>query len=165
MPYCARAAPTALSRRVHGSILVADDDPIYANLLRGAIARAMPATPILHFDNGEEVIRLLTDDTQTGRGGAIPTPRILLLDLHMPKKGGLEVLEWMRTQPRLRSLPVIVISTSEDTATVKKAYELGARGFLAKPYGAASLRQLAAVLKSWLSSNSIPEMPAKLNFL
>jgi CheY-like chemotaxis protein len=150
---------------MRGSILVADDDPIYASFLRSAIARTMPTTPIIHVEDGEEVIRILSSETQLGEQKSNLAPGVLLLDLQMPKKNGLEVLEWIKTQPSLQTLPVIVISNTEGGASVDRAYELGAKGCLAKPCGRSGLQQLAEVLKVWLNSPGPPELRAKLNFL
>jgi two-component system response regulator len=149
---------------MRGSILVADDDPVYAGFLRSAFARAMPTTPMIHVEDGEEAIQILSDSQGAGQKSHL-SPGALLLDLQMPKKDGLEVLEWINGQRNLKDLPVIVISGSQGTPAVARAYELGAKGCLTKPCGRAGLKQLAELLKLWLNSPELPVLRDKPTFL
>jgi CheY-like chemotaxis protein len=145
------------------SMLLADDDVIYARLLQTAIARVAPAAPFFHVEDGGEAIRFLSGHGDFSDRARYPLPDVLLLDISMPHKNGLEVLEWIGTETSLAALPVIVISTIEDDATVRRAYELGAKAFLAKPKTFPGFRDLAEVLVNSMNSPRLREAALGLN--
>ena len=88
-----------------------------------------------------------------------PMPQLVLLDLKLPLKTGFEVLEWMRNQPDLRFLPVIVFSSSAQKADIDRAYQLGANSFVVKPSGVEERTELATLIKGfWLHFNRLPSM-------
>jgi len=64
---------------------------------------------------------------------AYPLPTIILLNLKLPRRSGHEVLQWIRAHPNLRRVPVVVLTSSAESADVKKAYEIGAKSYLVKP--------------------------------
>ena len=86
-------------------------------------------------------------------------PALLLLDLKMPRADGFEVLNWLRTQPGLASLRVIVLTSSEDIRDVSKAYQLGANSFLVKPLDFKNtVAMVETITDFWLGINigSVP---------
>lgn len=87
-----------------------------------------------------------------------PLPGLVLLDLNLPYWSGLEVLAWIRQQPQLRRLPVVVLTSSRRPEDIARAYDAGANGYLVKPNALAELRALVlAVSNSWLAHNQVPE--------
>jgi DNA-binding NarL/FixJ family response regulator len=83
-----------------------------------------------------------------------PLPGLLLLDLKMPNKNGFEVMEWIRSQPALRHLKIVVLTTSDRVFDVQRAYQLGASSFLVKPLDLRDFIQLGPAMKSfWLWSS------------
>ena len=144
-----------------GSILLADNDMASARLLQSSIAEALPGTPLFHVKDGEGAIRFLSGLALLGDHKSPPTPLILLADANLPKKNGLEVLEWIKTQESLRRLSVIVLSGAPCTLMVSRAYELGAKACLAKPGDLAGMRQLAESLKIWVDFGEILETAGK----
>jgi len=81
------------------------------------------------------------------------------MDLKMPRKSGLEVLEWVRRQPGLKRLPIIVLTSSNQSPDINRAYELGANSYLVKPAGFDSLLDLVKNLDMyWLILNEKPEL-------
>jgi len=87
-----------------------------------------------------------------------PLPGLLLLDLNLPYWSGLEVLGWIRQQPRLRWLPVVIFTSSRRPDDVVKAYEAGANGYLVKPNSLADLTTMVQSLRDfWLLQNQLPE--------
>jgi len=93
-----------------------------------------------------------------GDRGRQPAPRLVLLDLKLPRKSGFEVLVWVRQRPELRTLPIVIFTSSAHDHDVHRAYELGANAYLVKP---SSLDQLFETVKAikdfWLTLNRIPQ--------
>jgi len=81
---------------------------------------------------------------------------LILLDLKMPQKTGLEVLQWLREQPVLQGLPAFIFSSSTRQADIEQAYALGASGFLVKPASLNVRKELMQFLKEWLRFNQPP---------
>ena len=102
----------------------------------------------------------LNGDLQYGDRERYPLPVLLLMDLKMPRKSGLEVLEWLRQQTGgLRRLPVVVLTSSNQSLDINRAYDLGANSYLVKPAGFDSLLELVKNLDMyWLILNEKPEL-------
>ena len=84
-------------------------------------------------------------------------PSLLLLDLKLPRKSGLEVLSWMRSQPDLKRLPVVMLSSSNQPEEINSAYDLGANSYLVKPGSMDEFVQLAKAVETyWVQSNTGP---------
>jgi len=84
----------------------------------------------------------------------------VLLDLKLPRVMGLEVLKWVREQAELKTLIVIILSSSQLMPDIERAYELGANAYLVKPSTPPELRELATAIKQfWLKLNHGPEIP------
>jgi CheY-like chemotaxis protein len=75
-----------------------------------------------------------------------PRPALVLLDIKLPRRSGLEVLEWLRGEPNLRRLPVVMLTSSEESRDVARAYDLGANSYLTKPVDFEKLIQMVQVL-------------------
>ena len=113
-------------------LLVEDrEDDIF--LLRRSFEKAGVANPIQVVRNGEEAISYLTGTGMYSDRAEFPLPELILLDLKMPRLDGFEVLKWLRSQPELSRLRVVVLSCSDDIQDVNRAYKLGANSFLVKP--------------------------------
>jgi CheY-like chemotaxis protein len=115
-----------LSERVLNILLVEDDQVDVMNVKR-AFDKNHIANPLYVATDGVDALQML-------RSGAIPDERrIILLDLNMPKMSGLEFLRELRTDPTLQSIPVIVLTTSNDERDKIEAYNLNVAGYLLKP--------------------------------
>ena len=142
-----------------GVILLAEDDPNDVLLIQRAFQRTHVANPLQVVRDGEEALAYLS-----GRGAFAdrerhPLPVLLLMDLKMPRKSGLEVLEWVRQQPGLKRLPITVLTSSNQSPDINRAYELGANSYLVKPAGFDSLLELVKNLDMyWLILNEKPEL-------
>jgi CheY-like chemotaxis protein len=122
---------------------------------------AFKAVEILHplqvAQNGRKAIEYLSGKGQYADRNAFPMPGLVLLDLNLPYVMGLDVLKWVRSQPALKALVVIILSSSQLRPDVEKAYQLGANAYLVKPSTPPELRDLAvAIKKFWLELNHIP---------
>jgi CheY-like chemotaxis protein len=78
-----------------------------------------------------------------------PLPCLVLLDLNLPMRAGLEVLEWIRQQPNLKKLVVVVFSSSALSTDIDRAYELGANSYITKPMELEKTMEIAQLLKGW----------------
>lgn len=140
--------------RMH--ILVAEDDPDDRELVREAFAQC-GITDSLHFmQDGEEVTAFLAG--RPPEHGNFPVPGLLLLDLNMPRKDGLEVLRELRASAEHCNLPAIVLSTSSDPRDIAAVYRAGANSFITKP---SSYDALVTIVRSlteyWLTTVALPE--------
>jgi CheY-like chemotaxis protein len=117
------------------TILLAEDDENDVILVQRALKLADINNPVQVVRDGEEAIAYLRGDNQYAHRELYPLPKLLLLDIKMPKKNGLEVLEWIREKSPdgLRMLPVIVMSSSNIQTDIDRAYLLGVNAYLVKP--------------------------------
>jgi len=139
------------------TILLAEDDSNQVLLIRRALRKANLMQPLQVVSNGEAAISYLCGEGEYADRERYPLPILFLLDLKMPRKSGLEVLEWLKQQPELKRLPVIVLTTSKETTDVHKAYDLGVNSYLVKPVAFNDLTAMIKLLDAyWLNLNQQP---------
>jgi len=142
-----------------GVILLAEDDPNDVLLIQRAFQRNHVANPVQVVRDGEEALAYLSGQAPFTDRERHPLPVLMLMDLKMPRKSGLEVLAWVRHQPGLKRLPIIVLTSSNQSPDINRAYELGANSYLVKPAGFDSLLDLVKNLDMyWLILNEKPEL-------
>ena len=140
-------------------ILVAEDDENDLLLLRRAFKVGRLANPVRVVRNGEEVIAYLKGEDKYADRREYPLPALLLLDLKMPRKNGFEVLEWIRQEPGLNLLRVVVLTSSDRLSDVNRAYRLGANSFLVKPFDLGDFARLVQAISGyWLWMSRAPEV-------
>ena len=141
------------------TILLVDDDANDVFLLRRAFQKAMLANPLQVVRDGEEALTYLAGKSPYNDRGSYPLPALVLLDLKMPRRSGFEVLEWLRHQPGLQRLVVVVLTSSNQHSDVNRAYDLGANSYLVKPAGFDRLLEMVKRLNAyWLALNEKPEV-------
>jgi CheY-like chemotaxis protein len=126
----------------HKMILVAEDDPTDAFFLQRAFGKTGTTVGLKFVRDGQEAIDYLRGEPPFIDRSAHPMPQLLLLDLKMPRMNGFEVLHWLKTQPGLKRLLVIVFSSSAETGDINRAYDLGANSYLVKPHATEQLLEL-----------------------
>lgn len=109
-------------------LLLVEDNPVDLDLTLRALTSRRHSPPVEVARDGEEALAWLAR-WESGE----PPPVMVLLDLKLPKVGGLEVLRQLKTHPRLRSTVVVVMSTSDEPSDVRQAYALGANSYVVKP--------------------------------
>ncbi len=114
-------------------ILLADDDADDRMLTTRALKRNRLANEIRTVEDGEELMDYLRRRKAYAEEGAAPQPGLILLDLNMPRKDGREALQEIKTDPVLRRIPVVVLTTSEADQDILKSYDLGVNAFVTKP--------------------------------
>ncbi len=139
------------------TILLADDDPDDRLLLHDAIEEARLGNPVHFVHDGVELMDYLNRRRQYVELASSPYTGLILLDLNMPRKDGLEVLEEIKTDPRFRRIPVVVLSTSKAEEDILRTYDLGVNSFIVKPVTFDSLVEtMRTVTRYWLQIVSLP---------
>ncbi len=138
-------------------ILVVEDDPQHARLISIALERSQVVNPVRVAGDGQEARTYLAGEEGFDDRTEHPLPTMVLLDIHLPRMSGLELLGWMKQQPGLRRLPVIMLTSSEEDEDISEAYELGANSYLVKPVGFDALLDVVRSLSLyWLVLNQPP---------
>jgi CheY-like chemotaxis protein len=114
-------------------ILVADDDPEDCLLIKEAFKEGRLANGPRFVEDGEELMGYLRHQGKYEDPSLAPRPGIILLDLNMPRKDGREALKEIKSDPDLRTIPVVVLTTSKDEEDILRSYDLGANSFITKP--------------------------------
>ena len=139
-------------------ILLAEDREDDILLIRRALAAGSITNPLQVVRDGEEAIAYLQGEGKFADRTEYPLPTLLLLDLKMPKADGFEVLTWIRQQPLLNGLLVVVLTCSENIRDVTVAYQLGANSFMVKPMEFENVIELSKTLRNyWLNFNQAPQ--------
>lgn len=142
----------------NASVLVVEDDSTDALMIRRAFKKASLVSPLRLVDNGDAAVDYLAGKPPYDDRSAHPVPSLILLDLKLPRRSGLEVLEWLRQQPGLRRIPVVVLTSSMETSDVRKAYDLGCNSYLVKPvHFDGLLDAVKAIGVYWLLMNRSPD--------
>jgi two-component system response regulator len=141
----------------NGVVLLVDDNPTDADLIRTAFKTA-GFNGIFHvLPDGEQAMQYFVGTAPYFDRSKFPMPHLLLLDLRMPRVGGLELLTWLRTHDFGKTLPVIVMTESSYDKDITSAYRLGARTFLTKPFAPADfIAALKYTTDNWLHGTPLP---------
>ena len=140
-------------------VLLAEDNDDEVVLFKRAYKRAGINHSLQIVRDGEEAIAYLKGEGKFSNRRDHPFPILLLLDLQMPRKDGLQVLQWVRKQPLINRLRIIVISGREDVEAARMAYHLGANLFLIKPVDSnVFIDQLKHINAYWLNLSRAPDI-------
>jgi CheY-like chemotaxis protein len=138
-------------------ILLVEDNPDDAEIALRALAKHKIANRIVHVRDGKEALDFLrAEGAYAGRNGS-PKPKLVLLDLKLPRIGGLEVLKAVKGDPELKVIPVVILTSSSEERDLVQSYRLGANSYLVKPvdfdkFGEA-MREVGLY---WLLLNRLP---------
>lgn len=138
-------------------ILIVEDNPDDAELAIRALRKHHLANQVIHLNDGAEALDFLYGTGEyTGRD-ITRVPKVILLDLKMPKINGLEVLERIKAIQHTKMIPVVILTSSAEDPDVKKAYELGANSYIVKPVAFNSFAKIISDLGMyWLVINKVP---------
>jgi CheY-like chemotaxis protein len=137
-------------------ILIADDDPGHIRLIQKNLSRAGLNNPTQQFENGQQALDFFFGK----RNGANRNPEtsyLLLLDIRMPKVDGIEVLRQIKADPKLRNMPVIMLTTTDDPREVGRCHALGCNNYIVKPV---DYDKFAEAIKNLGLFISLVEIPA-----
>ncbi|MGA7080134.1 MAG: response regulator [Terriglobales bacterium] len=135
-------------------VLLVDDNPADVDLFREALRQTVYSIHVESVGDGEEALAFLN---HSGIHAEEPRPDLVILDLNLPKKDGRAVLAEVKTDIDLRTIPIVVFSTSRSMQDIGSSYELGANSYVSKP---GNLKDYLSTVKSieqfWLGSASLP---------
>jgi CheY-like chemotaxis protein len=141
------------------TILLVEDEPTDAALMKRAFEKAKVANPLIHLTNGDEVLRYLAGKGEYADRVKHPLPAVILLDLKLPGATGMQILQWMRAQGEIRRIPVVVLTSDENPKTIDSAYDLGANSYLVKPGNPADVaRMVQTIQQYWVKLNEPPQL-------
>ena len=139
------------------TILHIEDDSDDVVLFEHACRKAGVKSDIQVVTDGQEALAYLQEAAGFENRDDYPIPTLIVLDIKLPRMSGFDVLAWMRKEKQLRRLPVIVLTSSDHSADIKRAYDLGANSYLVKPVDLDDLVTLARGIEEyWLSLNQGP---------
>lgn len=139
-------------------ILLAEDNQHDAELTIRELRKHNMANKLVHVKDGEEALDFIFGNgSYSSRKDSIHFPKVILLDIQMPKVNGIEVLQIIKSDPRTMAIPVVILTSSKENPDVKRCYELGANSYIVKPVNfesfAESIRNLGFY---WLLMNQPP---------
>jgi CheY-like chemotaxis protein len=136
-------------------ILYAEDDLDHAELVIRGLARAANPARVIHVRDGDALLDYL--ERSCGEDPAYPRPDLVLLDLRLPRRDGIEVLEQMRARIELAAIPVVILSTSNADRDIARAYRCHVNSYVVKPTEFAVLTRFVQDLTTyWTTWNVTP---------
>ncbi|WDE12514.1 response regulator [Thalassomonas haliotis] len=139
------------------TILMADDDEDDRLLARDALAESRVLNELHCVEDGVELLEYLNREGKYQDKMLAPRPGLILLDLNMPRKDGREALKEIKANPRLKSIPVVILTTSQQEEDMIKGYDLGAASYITKPVNFEGLVELMRTLgKYWVDFVEFP---------
>ena len=148
------------------TILMVEDDPADARLIQRAFTKAGITANVIRLTNGDDAVAYLDGEPPYDNRVAHPLPNLLLLDIKLPRRNGLEVLQWLRSRTDgLRRMPAVMLTSSKHTVDINRAYDFGVNSYLAKPESTDALVQVASAIKAyWLTLNEEPTLAGTGNY-
>ncbi|HXE58064.1 MAG TPA: response regulator [Gemmatimonadales bacterium] len=142
----------------HVSLLLVEDNPSDAELTLRVLGKHRLADRAYLVRDGAEALEFLFATGRYASRDARDTPRVIFLDLKLPKVGGLEVLRAVRSDPRTRMVPVIVLTSSREAQDIADSYRLGVNSYVVKPVDFGAFERTVVDLgRYWLRLNEPPD--------
>lgn len=136
------------------TILLVEDNPDDAELIAYAFDKLAVPNPLVTVGDGDAAVDYLGGTGAYGDRLRHPLPALILLDLKLPRRSGLEVLRFLRGQDATRHTPVVVLTSSSQREDIRHAYDGGANSYLVKPVGRDSLMEMVRALEIyWMTLN------------
>jgi len=141
------------------NILLVEDNPADVRLIREAFKDNKTKNDFHVEQDGEAAINYLNNLKSNGIGNGTTRPDLIILDLNLPKKNGFEVLEKIKSNPVLRSIPVVVLSTSDSEEHIYRSYNLNANCYITKPVDFNQFLDVVRVIESfWFEVAKLPSV-------
>ena len=140
-------------------ILLVEDNHKDAEMTIRALRKVNLANKLVHVEDGEEALNFLFANGEfEERRNALP-PRVILLDIKMPKVDGIEVLTKIKNDPRTKMIPVIIMTSSKEEQDIIRSYQLGVNSYVVKPVDFESFAKAVSQLGLyWLLTNQSPNL-------
>ena len=139
------------------TVLHVEDDPNDVLLIGRAFRKAGILVNVQVVNDGDQAVDYLSGSNAYAQREQFPLPSMVLLDLKLPRKSGIEVLQWIRSKPGLRRIPIVMLTSSRQPIDINRAYDLGVNAYLVKPVSFDMLVEMLRTLDSfWLRLNEPP---------
>jgi two-component system, response regulator len=153
-----------MKKRKPVTVLMAEDDPDDRLMAKEAFDESKLANDLRFVENGEELLDYLYRRGRYKNPADSPRPGLILLDLNMPKKDGREALKEIKSDPKLKNLRIVVLTTSKEEEDVEEAYKLTAASYITKPVKFKDLVDLVKTLgEYWLEIVKLPDGGGRQN--
>lgn len=140
-------------------ILLVEDNADDSDLLLRAFERVGVENPVHRVADGEQAMAYLSGIGKYADRLRHPLPALVLLDLNLPKFNGYQLMKWLRTQPEIKRIPVVVLTESSDAASINRAYDAGANSYLVKPGEQKEVMRIVEQVRSyWIKLNQRPRL-------
>jgi CheY-like chemotaxis protein len=139
-------------------ILLVEDDDGHARLIERNLRKVSLINPIERVPDGQEAMDYLTNQGRYADRRQYPRPKLILLDINLPRLDGIEVLERIKRDPNLCALPVIMLTSTDTQAEIDRCYRAGASGYVAKPVNISSLGEKLNRLGMFLEIVELPQV-------
>lgn len=138
-------------------ILLIEDNPADVEITIEAFRRSQRGNRVSVCRDGEEALDFIFQRARFSRPGAAPRPDLILLDLNLPRKSGLEIIAQVKANDALKDIPVIILTTSDRNEDVTRCYQLGANSYLTKPVQFDDcVKLIADIQQYWLELSKLP---------
>ena len=138
-------------------ILLVEDNPADVEIALEAFRRSHKGNRVYVCRDGEEALDFLYQRGRFGKVGAAPRPDLILLDLNLPGKSGADVLDEIKNHEAMRSIPVVMLTTSDRDEDVSRCYKMGVNNYLTKPVQFEDCLKLVAEIQDyWLDRSKLP---------
>ena len=139
------------------SVLLIEDNPADVEITLEAFRRSRSGNHVSVCRDGEEALDFLFQRNRFAKGGLAPRPDLVLLDLNLPRKSGVEILVQVKAAPALKDIPIVVLTTSDRDDDVRRSYQCGANSYLTKPVQFDECVKLVADIQQyWLELSKLP---------
>lgn len=136
-------------------IVIVDDDEDDLLISREAFEEVGLKARLVSLEDGQALIDYLRGNEPYSDRQAYPMPNLVMLDINMPRMNGIEVLEYVKSDASLRSLPIVMLTNSGDPETVRRCYAMGASSYIRKPFEYGELKKaLDNIRKYWFETVS-----------
>jgi len=141
------------------TVLLVEDDLNDIFLVKRAFKKAQIQNPLQVVTDGQEAIHYLRGGGRYADREAYPLPKLVVMDIKMPRRTGFEVLEWAKHDGPLRRIPIVIVSSSDNPADINRAYELGANAYMVKPVDYRAVEKLfESITHYWGLECAKPEL-------
>jgi len=136
-------------------IILADDNKDHADLIKLSFNSLNISHDILHLNNGKEVLDFFDDLSNSN--GELDLPELLVMDLRMPKVNGIEVAKQLKNSDKYSFIPIVILTSSENSSDISEAYNVNVNSYLIKPVEYSELSKLISnIYNYWLVNNNLP---------
>ncbi len=138
-------------------MLLIEDNPDEAELTIRSLKKNNLANHLIHIDDGEKALDFIFSQGEYSNNTALMRPKLILLDLNLPKVDGLEILKRVKSDDRTKTIPVVVLTSSKEERDIIESYKLGVNGYIVKPVDFNSFtKAVADIGLYWLILNEPP---------